>query len=564
MESEQELIMKYALQNAVRYGGKAEQGRIIGKILGERPELRDKIKDMQKEIADIVKKINNMSSVEQVTELERLAPGLIEKKETEQRSLPELRNARNGNVVMRFAPSPSGPMHLGHAMTLSVISEYRDMYEGKLIFRIEDTNPDNIYKPAYDIMPKEAEWLTGGKVDEVIIQSDHIPIYYDYIEKFLDKDAVYVCTCEPEKFREMLTKSIPCPCRGLSADEQRKRWKKMFEGYSQGEAVLRLKTDIRHKNPAMRDFPIMRINESEHPRQGRKYRVWPLMNLSVLVDDIESGMTHILRGKDHADNAKRQELMYKLLGMPIPETNFQGKINFIGMQMSSSKTKKAIQDGEFDGWDDIRLAFLGALKRRGYQPEALRRWAVSMGVSLADKKVSKEELFKVIDSFNRDTIDPVSNRYFFVKDPVRVKIENSPAKDIELDLHPDTRKGGRKFRTGDEFYITKEDLDSFLEGELLRLMDCINFRKVGNKLVFDSLEYEKFKNTGKKIIHWLPSGEKLVETEVLMPDKTLVKGLAEHLAGKLRVNDIVQLERFGFCRLDKRENEKLIFWFTHK
>ena len=98
-------------------------------------------------------------------------------------------------------------------------------------------------------------------------------------------------------------------------------------GYKQGEAVARVKTDITHKNPAMRDFPIARINESEHPRQGKKYRVWPLMNLSVFADDVESGMTHTLRGKDHADNAKRQEYMYNYLEKPIPFTLFQGRIN---------------------------------------------------------------------------------------------------------------------------------------------------------------------------------------------------------------------------------------------
>src|SRR4030042_256112 len=92
--------------------------------------------------------------------------------------------------------------------------------------------------------------------------------------------------------------------------------KKMLDkyGFREGQAVLRFKSDMKHKNPAMRDFPLARIVLTEHPRQKNKYRVWPLMNLAVTVDDIEMKMTHIIRGKDHLDNAKRQEMIYKVLG----------------------------------------------------------------------------------------------------------------------------------------------------------------------------------------------------------------------------------------------------------
>lgn len=94
------------------------------------------------------------------------------------------------------------------------------------------------------------------------------------------------------------------------------------ENYKVGEAVLRFKSSMQDSNPAMRDFPLARINESEHPKQKKKYRVWPLMNLAVSVDDIELGMTHIIRGKDHMDNAKRQKKIFDIL-----ERNFLGPIS---------------------------------------------------------------------------------------------------------------------------------------------------------------------------------------------------------------------------------------------
>ena len=128
--------------------------------------------------------------------------------------------------------------------------------------------------------------------------------------------------------------------------------------------------------------------------------------------------------------------------------------------------------------------------------------------------------------------------------------------DVELDLHPDNKKGGRKFKTNDEFYITKQDFELIKDNKLYRLMDCLNFRKMKGKFVFDSLEYEKYKKEGEKIIHWLPKN-KLSAVEVLMPDKSIRKGIIESY--NLNIGDVCQFERFGFVRLDSEDK----FWFTH-
>lgn len=577
-------ILKYALQNAVKFNGQANQGAIIGKLIADDPKIKPKLKELSKKINETVKKVNSLSLEEQTNQLNNLAPELLKEKKPKKEKktrLHPLEKAVKGKVIMRFAPSPSGPMHIGHAMTLGVISEYCKMYDGKLIFRIEDTNPENIYIPAYEMLQKEADWLTKKGISEFVIQSDRLKIYYKYIEKLIDKDAVYICTCHPDKYKELISHKKECPCRSLPKKEQKQRWEKMLKTYKQGEAVARVKTDIKHKNPAMRDFPIARINETEHPLQGKKYRVWPLMNLSVFVDDVEFGMTHIIRGKDHADNAKRQEFMYNYLKKPIPITEFQGRINFTDMQLACSKTKKAIEEKKYSGWDDIRLPFLDALKRRGYQPGAFLKWAVSMS-SLADKTVSKDELFKMINAFNKEIIDPISYRYFFIEEPVKIKIENTPKFEAELDLHPDNKKKGRKFKIDGNFYVAKEDFKELKNNKLVRLMDCLNFTPNQNKFIFDSKEYEKYKEKGDKIIHWLPVSKELVNVEVLMPDNTIKKGLAEPLVKNLKQGTIIQFERFGFCRLDSllnsknskgfeksktfqnKEKNKLVFWFAHR
>ena len=95
-------------------------------------------------------------------------------------------------------------------------------------------------------------------------------------------------------------------------------------------------------------------------------------------------------------------------------------------------------------------------------------------------------------------------------------------------------------------------------------MECLNFKKEKNRYVFDSKDIMSFKNKGKQIIHWLPKSQNLVNVEVLMPNNKIVKGLAESSTNKLKQGDIIQFERFGFCRLDKKLKNKLVFWFAHK
>ncbi|MBD3354902.1 glutamate--tRNA ligase [Candidatus Woesearchaeota archaeon] len=580
-----ESIRKYALQNAVEYDGKANPGSVIGKLLAEDHSLKKKMKDVSKEVKKVVAEVNKMKIEEQKKEFKKYKKKIPKKKKEEKKRLPELKNAKK--VVMRFSPSPSGPMHLGHSYPLSLNSEYCRKYKGKLILRIEDTNPETIYEPAYGMLPEDAKWVTKDNIGRVVVQSDRLGLYYDYAEKLVDIGKAYVCECTSDHFRELIFEKKACPCRDLPLEEHQKRYAKMFNEYKPGEAVLRIKTDIKHKNPAMRDFPLMRINDHVHPRWASEKhelcpplekgehsvekdiapRVWPLMNLAVFVDDVEMGVTHVLRAKDHIDNAKRQEFLYRYLEKDIPETIFVGKINFEGMPMSCSKVKKLIEEGKYEGWSDIRLPFLAALKRRGYQPDALIKYSLDVGVSQNDKSVTKEEFFKALDHFNKEVLDDKTNRYFFIEDPKEIKIDKAPKQRVELDLHPDhPKRGKREFYTDENFYIANEEFKNLEEGELVRLMDCLNFRKEGKKFVFDSTDYEKFKKEGRKIIHWLPVSDDLVTVNLLMPDedKTLKIGIAEPLAAKLKEEDIVQFERVGFVRLDKKEKDKLVFWYGHR
>jgi len=558
------LILKYALQNAVKFNGKANPSAVIGKILAENPDLKSKINEIYKETASVIKEVNSWPVKKQKEKLNSLAPELLEeekKTKTKTRTLQEWRNTEN--LKTRFEPSPSGALHIGHAYVLALNYLYCKKYNGKLILRISDTNPENIYSEAYDLIKKDAEWLTNFGIDKMYIQSDRINLYYIYMKKLLQMNKAYICTCNVEEFRKMLGKSQACPCRDLSEDEQLKRWNLMFTKYRQGEAVARLKTDINNKNPAMRDFPLFRIVEEPHARQEKKFRVWPLMNMAVAVDDMEMGITHVIRAKDHTDNAKRQKMIFDIFERTAPDSQFVGRINFKDLVVSATQISLGIKEGKYSGWDDISLPSLAALKRRGYTNESFLKYAEDVGVTLTDKTIYKEDFFTALNHFNKEIIDNKTYRYFFIWDPVEIKIEKSPKQTVELDLHPDNEKGGRIFKITDRFYITRQDYRELKDNKLYRLMDCLNFKKKGKKFIFDSLGYNTFKEQGDKIIHWLPK-DNLINVMVLMPDKKTVIGKGELGLNDLKPGTVVQFERFGFCRLDSKEKNKLVFWYGHK
>ena len=398
MKNIDEKARAYAIKNAVAHEGKAMQGPVISSLFNEGLK-KSEVGKYAKKISEIISEVNSLSPEQQEKEFGKLKNKISERETRE--GLEELPNAKKG-VVMRFAPSPSGPYHIGHALIFCLNILYVKKYGGKLYVRIEDTNPENIYPKAYKMLEEESKWLSDNKA-KIIIQSDRMEFYYQYAEKLIKKGASYVCTCPAEKFKEFADSKKNCPCRKINVKGNMERWKKMLDkyGFNEGQAVLRFKSDMKHKNPAMRDFPLARVNLTEHPKQKKKYRVWPLMNLAVTVDDIEMKMTHIIRGKDHRDNAERQKMIYKVLNKKFPWTAFLGRMHFKDMELSTTKMRQAIEKHEYKGWDDKRLPTIASLKKQGYKTSAFLKLAEQIGLAENDKVMEREEYFRLLDNFNK-------------------------------------------------------------------------------------------------------------------------------------------------------------------
>ncbi len=553
----EEEILKHCLINAVKYGGKARIDAVLGKILAENPNLKEKRKEVLKKIKEIVKEVNSLSLEEQKKKLEELGIE-IEKPRVEKKELPPLLNAEVGKVFMRLAPYPSGPLHIGNARMVILNDEYVKRYKGKLFLVIDDTIGSEekfVIPEAYEMIIDGLKWL-GVKWDNLIYKSDRLEIFYQHAEELIKKGLAYVCECDASALRKNRAMSLECIHRNQSVEENLEKWKKMLEGrYKEGEAVLRLKTDMKHPNPAFRDRVLFRIVEREHPRVGKKFKVWPLLEFSWAVDDQLLGITHILRGKDLVIEDMVEEFIWEKLGLRKPVFVHYGLLNIKEMKLSKTEARKAIERGEFFGWDDPRTWSLQSLRRRGIQPEAVRKFIINMGLSLADISVPAEILY----AENRKIIDPIANRYFAVLEPEEISVEKAPKiKEVKIPFHPDfPEREKRKLPVKtDKIYVEKEDFKEFRNKEvgLINLFSV----KLKKKAEFIS---EKIKMEIQKI-QWV--SEPNVKIKLIMPNGSVKEGIAEPEVKNLKKDQIIQLQRIGFARVDEVNEENIVLFFAHK
>ena len=574
-----EEIRKIALLNAVKHDGKAQAGAVIGKILGERSELRSKVKEISALINEVVVETNKLSPDDQKKIVEEKWPeALVREKVEEEKHLPALPDAsKYAQIVTRFSPNPDCVLHLGSARAIVLCYEYAKFYKGKFILRFEDTDP-KIKRPVpefYNKIREDLAWL-GCTPNEEYIQSDRIPLYYEYAEKLLTEGNAYVCTCQPEVFRKKTLTNQPCPCRNLAVEANLKRWQRMLKGaYEEGAAVLRVKTDLNHPNPAVRDWPAARVIDAKkypHPRVGNKYYVWPLYNLACGVDDHLLGITHIIRGKEHLTNQVRQEFMYKHLGWKYPEAIHYGRLKITGAYLSKSKIVQGIREGLFKDWDDPRLATFAALRRRGVTPEAIKKMIIDIGPKTQDVVLSWENLY----AYNRKILDPTAERFFFVQNPIELTVKKAPKEfEVKLHLHPEyPERGSREYVIKPEgengeasFWVSSKDVDGSKIGNMVRLMELFNIRIEKANIYsaeasFVSDSYDDARRARAQLIHWIPVGKDM-PCKVVMQDATMIEGIAEGLCRKLKPGMMIQFERFGFVRIDD-VGKKLTVYYSHK
>ena len=550
------VVEKAALLNATRHNGKAEVGAVIGRVLAQVPELRSKAALVSKESASAVRRINSMTLAEQEKALEQKFPGLEESKEKEGRvGLPPLPNAVKGKTAFRLPPEPSGFMTIGHAMAWTINYLYKEMYDGELWLRFEDTNPRKVQLKYYDSFRRGTEWL-GIKWDFEKNISDDMEVIYEHGRRLLEQGDAYACSCDEAKVKRLRFEGVACEHRRNSVETNLKVWGELLANkHREGTFVIRFKGDMQSPNYSLRDTNLFRIIESPHPLTGTTYTLWPTYDLANAVEDEICGITHVLRSSEFR-NELQQLIREALKFRPLEVIQFS-RFNFKGAPVSKRLLRPLVEEKLVSGWDDPRMPTVEGLKRRGIVPQTIREFTLQVGYT----KTEHEYDWSMLLSLNRKLLDPISKRVFFVPDPVPLAVENAPKRVATISFHPQRDMGSRVVETAGEFFVSAGDLRSVKEGSVFRLMDLYNVQVVstGSRASGKYVGDEVTSNLRK--FQWVTPAH--VKIRVTVPDVLFLEGdvynrdslkevfgFAEESVSSLKVGDIVQFPRFGFARLD--------------
>ncbi|MBE18936.1 MAG: hypothetical protein CMO11_03045 [Thaumarchaeota archaeon] len=561
------MIFKHSLLNAIQHNGKAELGAVINKMIAEDSTLKLDIKQLISEIKPILNQINSMSQNEQIKNFQKDFPNTkTSTKKDEKFSLPDLPNfATYEQIITRFSPNPNGYLHIGHVKAFRLNARYADQHSGKFLLRFDDTNPNAVDDTFYKIIEDNLAWM-GFKFDKISYSSDYLPQIYEITKKMLIDNYLYICDCAPEIIKTNRLKKQECEHRNTV--NHSKKIEKFFSSPELSNIIIRFKGDMNSDNTAMRDPTMMRIINSPHPRKGTEYRIWPTYDLTAPIIDCLEKVTHVLRSKEFE---LRNELYDKITKIVFDQGKVKTRpslVNFSRVLMKGSPTSKSvinnlIEKGQITEWNDPRLVTISALRRRGFVVDGINNFVDSLGISKSESSPSME----LIASFNRKARDKTDKRYFFVKDPIKLKITNVPIHSVTLKHHPTENLGSRTIIISDEFWVSSEDLINSSEGEVIRLMDLFNIEiKKKTKMIIEA-DFDSRKPIPKvRKIHWvaidgipfklrIPNNDEFFinsDGSFQFKDESdeIYDGFAETSCESLLTGELIQFNRIGFCRVD--------------
>ncbi|WP_374035352.1 glutamine--tRNA ligase/YqeY domain fusion protein [Bdellovibrio bacteriovorus] len=447
-----------------------------------------------------------------------------------------------GEVVTRFPPEPNGYLHLGHAKSICLNFGLAQEYQGRCHLRFDDTNPETEETEYVESIQEDVKWLGFDWGEHLYYASDYFEQIYQWAEQLIKDGKAYVDSQNEEEVRknrgDFTTPGKDSPFRNRSVEENLDLFRRMRAGeFEEGQHILRAKIDMQSPNMNMRDPLLYRIRKAHHHRTGDKWCIYPMYDYAHPLSDAMEHITHSICTLEFQDH--RPFYDWCVQNVPVPAEPHQyefARMNMTYLVMSKRKLLQLVKEKLVSGWDDPRMPTISGVRRRGYTPESIRRFAKRIGVAKSESIIE----YDILESCVREHLDETAHRAMAVLDPIKVVIENLPdghKELIETSVHPKNMElGNRSLPFTKEVYIDAADFmenppDDYFRlspGKEVRLRNayvikCKDVIKdAAGKIVELRCEYDPVTLGGKPtadgrkvkgIVHWV-SATDCVDAEV--------------------------------------------------
>uniref|UniRef100_A0A453EQD6 glutamate--tRNA ligase n=1 Tax=Aegilops tauschii subsp. strangulata TaxID=200361 RepID=A0A453EQD6_AEGTS len=509
--------------------------------------------------------------------LKEKVPGLKENTSGHEIDLP---GAKVGEVCVRFAPEPSGYLHIGHAKAALLNKYFAERYKGRLIVRFDDTNPSKESNEFVENVLKDIETL-GVKYDVVTYTSDNFPKLMEMAESLIKQGKAYVDDTPKEQMRSERMDGVESKRRNSTVEENLSLWKEMVNGTKRGtECCVRGKLDMQDPNKSLRDPVYYRCNPDPHHRVGSKYKVYPTYDFACPFVDALEGVTHALRSSEYHDRNAQYYRILQDMGLRRVEIYEFSRLNMVYTVLSKRKLLWFVQNNMVEDWTDARFPTVQGIVRRGLKIEALIQFILEQGASKNLNLMEWDKLWTI----NKKIVDPVCGRHTAVLKDKRVllTLTNGPEEPFVriLPRHKKHEGAGKKATTfANRIWLEYADASVVSVGEEVTLMDWGNAiireiktddgtvtQLVGELHLEGSVKMTKLKLTWLSDIEDLVSLS-LVDFDYLINKKKLEEdedfldnlnpctrrealALGDPNMRNVKKGEVIQLERKGYYRCD--------------
>ena len=341
-------------------------------------------------------------------------------------------NKYNGRVHTRFPPEPNGYLHIGHAKSICLNFGIAADYGGLCNLRFDDTNPTKEEVEYVESIKDNIRWLGFSWDDREFYASDYFEQMYHYAIQLVKDGKAYVCDLSADEIREYRgTLTAPgkeSPFCNRPVEENLDLFQRMRAGeFDEGSRVLRAKIDMASPNLNMRDSVMYRILKASHHRTGDKWCIYPMYDYAHCVSDSIEGITHSICTLEFEDHRPLYDWFLDQLRVYHPQQIEFARLNLTYTVMSKRKLLKLVEEGHVSGWDDPRMPTLSGMRRRGYTPQAIRKFSERIGVAKNNSVVD----VALLEHALREDLEERAMRVMVVQNPLRVVIESYPEDKVE-------------------------------------------------------------------------------------------------------------------------------------